>query len=622
MIADFDIYHQVGGGQTFYRRIIETNPDIDFCYLVIAENINHHLRPANAQVFTFKQSYFKSDLEGINLNLLLEKIGRPFLLACNIAHSVEYNYFDLIDYPDYEQYGLFLGSALAYHQVKFNKIVLSLHGAVSRSLNSDWYVDKNYVNNLEFVEDLQYQLADIRYGISKDYLEKWQQNITLPNYYLHPFNFLNLTVKNRLKNTYKKPILNFVGRKEKGKGVDIFVNMVSFLPEYLYSSANIIGSNTNVLNGKTGEYYLQEMLNFRLSKIKVLPSINRPELETLFMANSVTILPSRVDSLDLVALESLFSGCPTVIGNKAGVCRFLEDNFPALSWLKLNVDNFYDSLPDIIELLTNYDDYRSDLERSLSDLKFEYPLTGLKLVDIYNQSSNFSEKLRVEYQQYYQQLIDYCQAKQYFGKTQLTATLKTIVKPIVNYSKTNLNHLKNQLKSGRQTWQTQLIKSLFLSQEFNRITNLPETTAGEIDTKLSCLVNLSQPLQPLLTEGIDKFKTGNFLNRLQIWQAIARLEKIRGNHLLAASYEIRIIRLLGEDRDNQLNKITQILNRDHFSQEAQVLNLLYQANPDRAQLCQEYLLNQYQTHLDYQQKPWEFIDDYREAKNYRVSTSV
>ena len=52
------------------------------------------------------------------------------------------------------------------------------------------------------------------------------------------------------------------------------------------------------------------------------------------------------------------------------------------------------------------------------------------------------------------------------------------------------------------------------------------------------------------------------------------------------------------------------------------MNLLYQANPDRAQLCHGYLLNNYQTHLEYQQQPWEFIDDYREDKNYRVSVIV
>jgi hypothetical protein len=52
------------------------------------------------------------------------------------------------------------------------------------------------------------------------------------------------------------------------------------------------------------------------------------------------------------------------------------------------------------------------------------------------------------------------------------------------------------------------------------------------------------------------------------------------------------------------------------------LNLLYQSSPNQSHLCREYLINHYQKHLHYQPKPFQFIDDYREPKNYRIAVIV
>lgn len=628
LIAEFDLFHKIGGGQTFYRRLIETNPEIEFYYLII-EEVALRDRPKNVQVVPYQQQYLKSDLNGLSTNLPLEKLSRPFLIASNISYSLTGLSFDIIDYPDYQQYGIFLASALTFHQVKFEKIVISLHGIVSQSLHHDWKFDRTYINALEFAENLQYQIANIRYGISKNYLEWWQKKGNFPNYYLHPLSFLNLTPnldniplpKNDNIRSNSKPSLNFIGRKEKGKGVDIFINLVSFLPKNLYREANIIGSNPDTLDGKTGEFYLQEMLALRFSTINILPPVTRYALQEKFNLNSITILPSRFDTLNLVALESLFAGCPTIISKNAGVCRFLEDNFPQIPFIKLDINNFYSSLPKIIELLSNYEDYRLNLQEKITLISPEFITRELTLKEIYNQPSNFDREIREKTNLWYQELINYSQKKQYWGKLQLIQITKKIVNPLVNQGKQEISKIKTQVNKRKNIVTNQLVKSVFFASAWKRVENLTENSAKEIDTKIQQLKNLSHPLKPD-TENINKFKTGYYLNRLKIWQEIARLENIRGNQLLSATYQLRIIRLLNEDRFKQLENVSQTLVNHNFQAEASLLNLLYSPCQNSTQLVSEYLLNNYQNLLNYQEKSSEFIKDYREQKNYRVSVIV
>ena len=40
LIGDFDLYNSVGGGQTVYRRLIETNPRLKFHYFIDKEDDN------------------------------------------------------------------------------------------------------------------------------------------------------------------------------------------------------------------------------------------------------------------------------------------------------------------------------------------------------------------------------------------------------------------------------------------------------------------------------------------------------------------------------------------------------------------------------------------------------
>jgi glycosyltransferase involved in cell wall biosynthesis len=621
-IADFDLFSKVGGGQTFYQRLIETNPNIQFYYLIDQENFNNK-RPNNAHVFPYKQTYIKADLKNFSDELPLDIIARPFLFASNVAASVTQENFHIIDCPDYQQYGIFLGPALAHYHVKFKKIILSLHGKISRSLQLDWYVNQEDVKALDFAEKLQYQVVDIRYGISKDYLEEWQQLIDINAYYFNPLHFLEILPKNFPKitnNSPEKPSLNYLGRKEKCKGSDIFVNLVGYLPRYLYSHANIIGPDSELKNGKTSQHYLQEMLDLRLSDISLLPQIDKQEINKIFKTKSITFLPSRSDTLNLIALESLFAGCPTVIGNGAGVCRFLEDNFPQIPFVKLDVHNIYNCLDELVNILENYDDYRQKLINALKLQSLE--IKDLPLDDIYSQSIQTDLETRKKLANWYQQLINHCHSRQYLGKAIIIDLIKTTIKPTYEIGKKKLANIKQTISLSTGIYQKQLLKSFFYRQQLNSILKLPENSDRQLNNKLQQLSNLSETINSPSKNWQNKLKSGYLIDRVTLWREIARLEAKKENDLLAATYQLRVMRLLGQDYFKDLNNVIKTLNQKGFSHEAKVAKAMYNNMAEREKNCTKLLEEAYQNHLHYSAQEYEFIADRRGQNNYKVSLIV
>ena len=115
LIADFDLFRAVGGGQTFYRAIIEKNPQINFFYLTIKEAADAH-RAANAHPIRYECEYLNRQWTHYCDILPPRWSLSAFLLASNLAWSVRGREFDVVDLPDYQQFGYFLPAALAHHR--------------------------------------------------------------------------------------------------------------------------------------------------------------------------------------------------------------------------------------------------------------------------------------------------------------------------------------------------------------------------------------------------------------------------------------------------------------------------------------------------------------------------
>ena len=132
--------------------------------------------------------------------------------------------------------------------------------------------------------------------------------------------------------------------------------------------------------------------------------MTRSELAVAFASKSVTVLPSLFDTLNLTALESLFSGCPTMIGSAAGACGYLRDRFPHIPFEAFDLKNVYANVPRLERILGDYPRYRANLEAGLG--KSDLQPRGMCLEEAYRTPPSFDQAVRNELEQWYDQMHD------------------------------------------------------------------------------------------------------------------------------------------------------------------------------------------------------------------------
>jgi hypothetical protein len=136
------------------------------------------------------------------------------------------------------------------------------------------------------------------------------------------------------------------------------------------------------------------------------------QMGQVYATKSVTVIPSVYDSLNLVALESLLSGCPTAIGSGAGVCGYLRSRFPGLPFEEIDVSNWYGSVPRLAAILRDYEGYRRALREAVrrEDLRPR----GDRLVDVYRSAPAGDRALRAQVSRWYERVASvykFCGAK-------------------------------------------------------------------------------------------------------------------------------------------------------------------------------------------------------------------
>ncbi|MDJ0582396.1 glycosyltransferase [Crocosphaera sp.] len=629
LIADFDLFSKVGGGQTFYRSIIKKNPQIEFYYIAEKEPLNT-ARPANARAIPYKEQFLLSNFKNFFEVTPPKWVERAFVMASNIAASAANQEFDLVDVPDYDQWGLFLKPALQQYQVKFNRVALSMHGKISKTLRLDWF-DWGKANiPLDLQEKMQYKVVDLRYGISKSYLDEWQEDIPeLNNYYYHPLHFFDLPRPTRCLPSEQAPTLNFIGRTERRKGPDIFIDLVWWLPETSYNKAQIIGPHSyNYNNTQSSESYLQKMIQNRQSNLVICPPMKRGELTELFANKSLNILPSRYDTLNLVALESLFSGCPTAVGNGAGVCRFLEETFPEVPFVTIDVDDIYTCIPDLQNILDNYESYRENLVKQLSQANLE--VTDPNLEEIYNCSTASDTETQEEVAQWYSQLFSYWESCQKGfsiskipGVKVVKKQIKAQIKPTYKQLKKTLLETKDKLKRPLEETKTaQTLKSTQLFERYKYTFNASELNQKDLGNKVKECWKLASAFGSEEQGWRDKLKNGYRIDRVRAWREISRVEELRGNDLVAATYKLRGLRLLDGDRFGDLPYVLKVLQGKGFTHEAQVVEAMYGKIGQREERCYDLIEKARQDNLHNSEWEYEIVDDRRDKSQYRVSVIV
>ena len=601
LIAELDVFSNVGGGQTAYQNLVGFHPEIQFYFYssgAAALNL-----PKNVSSIPYIPCFdFSSFTDGKH-----SLIHNAIVLASNLAVSAQGNQFDVVDSADYHFYTPFLRSAFQKYNVEVGRYFLALHGDMSTTVKMNWPGHRSFDNDVEQMQELErlaYQSADLRYGLSSRYLKMKKTSFPeLKTSYLSPLLFFKpFPLIEEFDEINKDVELNFIGRQEKRKGPDLFIDLIWELESKYTTQVSLIGAESSSWDGINSNVYLVNYVKNRFKNAKFKKSMAHGALWEIFKRRSITFLPSRFDSFNLLAIESLFSGCPTVIGSGAGVCDYLDQEFPGVPYLKVDIENSFDSANKIRDLITHYTRYRKNLLRSLTKIKPFSDSVTLKYSQLVldKQSDSIAvecEKANELYLSFYPHLTQVSKLfrlkkclSRYAKTSRLLRTAFKTVKFLIFFLR-HVPYLKVQIKMFLKSRLPEIYSQLYRLRKLKRnllaSRKLDESSNEDLLIKISSLWDLS-----------DFHRLG----RNQIYLELSRLERKAGQLMNACTYDLRSFRMNGKASPQQLSELKRDLSSLGLMNEAQVVELMYEGKYSEKEVSDRILrhLNQTQQRLSHQ----------------------
>ena len=625
LIADFDIYGQTGGGQTVYQKIIEQRPGDDFFYFVQREALDQS-RPANAKPIPFEDHYTRRPVAGAES---IQYLYAVYLEASNLAYSVAKAMpdasFDVVDTPDYRQLGIFLRFALEHHGLSIGTVVLALHGTISSAIRSHWPGGGNLERSVQlarFKEHLQFRTVESRYAISEAYRDEWRSfyGFNLPVHILDPLSIMELLEPQVRNDTSALPDLYFIGRREKCKGPDLFIDLVWSLPRSLFSKAYIIGGDVTNPVGESSNRFLVPMARRRGIDVEIVDQMPRPDVLGVFYRRSITLLPARRETFSLVALESLLRGCPTAISEGAGIISFLQERLPAVPYVSLPLSCAHSAVADLRDLLENYDARQQEL---VDAVKISVPDGDMEsLHSLYEHDQAFDMQARDFARDQFTSFALYSAPRPHKLSRRVYRTLPQETRERIERVKETVSYREFETKIKARVDRSLLRyfgENQMCLREFKRIKNAnkqrgriakhsPEETREQIDQKIAFLWSLVE---------------SRHVDRIRFFRELVRLERLRGNDLLAATYSLRIFRWLGRDRFGDLYSVINTLKHSGYHTEARAAHAMYDDDAKAYTRCEQLLKAAFEVNRSKNNNTaFEFIDDRRPSGPYKAAVIV
>jgi len=278
-----------------------------------------------------------------------------------------------------------------------------------------------------------------------------------------------------------------------------------------------------------------------------------------------------------------------------------------LPYVKIDFDNFYAAVADIQDLVDNYDKHR----QALLDYLMQHsrvPAEALSMGSVYQ--ATLAAPLRRESRA----AIPYEERGR--SQKERLARLARQLLPLRTY------HALRRMAVAPMSFIIEKIKKsgYFGDAKFFGVL----LDAKSVPWRLTRIAEHSEYNMERLLEKSDEIygNANNPLYRCNFWLDIARIERILGNELLAVTYELRILRLLGDDRLGLLPNVMSTLNKHGLTHEAKAVQAMY-AEPEKAEEnVYAYLKEAYQRNLIRQDKPLQVLDDRRNETPAKVAVIV
>lgn len=399
LIADFDFFTAIGGGQTFYRRIVERNPSMSFAYPSRGgdfEKKANGVIPNNAHPFLFNQTdqteaYRK--LFGEDGTWLRGEFGAQW---ATVAAALRGQRFDVLDIPSFFPIGFIARPILSAFDVEVGRVALSMLGWTSSSCRNSYQDQSDIADIYEREEIAGAGVADIRYVISN--LEQDTNSRTkLPIETLDMEDTIeHVPVPSPSPRGEGPPDLWYVGRMDGAKGPDLFIEIVSRIPRSQYRACFMAGPDNDWAPNARWSAKVLRLAEERGVEVKYVGTLSDLELRrVVFGGRTVVVVPSRTDAFNYVALEALRHGCPIILSNKTGVSGFLRDQHPQLLPPIIDPADVEGAASELMLLLSNYEERAVKLRSALQLHPFRAPQTDF-MARIYEANGTICPELANE----------------------------------------------------------------------------------------------------------------------------------------------------------------------------------------------------------------------------------
>ena len=169
LICDFDFFSTIGGGQVFYRRVVERNPDLDFFYPSRARDLalkSSGRLPGNAHPFLVGATAGEETRSALDTSLSPAALRYAEPLAI-VAAAVRGQTFDVADFPSFFPAAHLARPMFARFGITARRIVVSMMGWNSVSCRAAYEDLDELADALEAEETACADGADVLYTISQ-----------------------------------------------------------------------------------------------------------------------------------------------------------------------------------------------------------------------------------------------------------------------------------------------------------------------------------------------------------------------------------------------------------------------------------------------------------------------
>ncbi len=621
LIVDVDILETIGGGQTVYRNLINRSSDVEFFYLSSGSCQGAPL-PEGVRAIPLSDWYAPRGAAS------LDPFFKVFLACMNIARSVVEALgsgvtLDVVDTPDYRQNGLFIRYALEAHGIKVGVVALALHGTLSSAYVSAWPWAGDAgrrLAELHLLERLQYRVADARYALSEAYVEHLDRRAVLPVNRLDPKAAIQPFRPTRTASTSQRPDLAFIGRKERRKGPDLLLDMVWWAPPGAFGAVRLIGPAGENHQGGGGEGVVAEIAHRRGVTYSDETGLSQADLAALYRTRTIVVAPSRYDQFNLTALEALLAGCPTVISAHAGVARFVLDHLPAASGFIQAFACDRTAALMMSRVAADYDRVRDQLVDDLLAADLQVDLASV--AGVYEPGGGDREMTG--------RLRNLAERLHRSGSLARAPTpgAGRAAAPVLRARATLSRGAGVLVKAGRhpdliplRLSQRALLQRTPLRgrdlHEFHMLQVRPKVGPSSGKASGPTSYDGAASRRELHTR-VERRRVG----RVRWFRELAGWERGRGDDLVAAAYELRVIRALGRDTFGALPGVLATLRNGGHEREAEVAEAMY-AEPACTERRSGALLEAQYSRLRSRTAPsFELCDDRRAGAAPKVSIIV